>query len=369
MHIDLRQDAKRLRRFVEQRVKEFPLYTRQGPGEDDARIRLIVLGYQFEQAGWAALAFDTRPDAASDGEWQSFIEGNDLPLDPWFKAFDGMLEGRGPLRITLCNGKSKTFDADSDMEDISECFGQVCRSVLQQARKDGAFDKLPLARECHLAVEDHDGFFGWCDEENDFEVAQEAIQKDLLAQARKTPRDKRIQFWIKQCEQLAQGRGPISQLLYSEDFVLEQLSELGEGIVEPLLKFAVKWASEPEFRVEGQHLADAPHSYLLCMIFQSLPDHEFDAPGAERLLQRYLALAAKVPPTRKPGTKQDYYGPAPRWAAHLLHNVYPGYPEPKVRAVDNRLQNAEKFIAGPIVASQPAATHRGTTRGAKKKRG
>ena len=152
MQIDLKKDLPRVLKYVERRAKEFPDYVNAGPGEDEDEIRLITLGFQFDQAGWIALVFDTRPDAELDGEWQSFIEENAEPFDDWFNAFDDMCENDSTLSLIQHDGKRCSFTADSDMEEIAECLGLMCRDALEQARKKGLFKKLPLAADCRLAV-------------------------------------------------------------------------------------------------------------------------------------------------------------------------------------------------------------------------
>ena len=68
MKLDLVKDEKQLRKYILQRIKDFPDYENYGPGEDDAEIQLITLGYYLEQTGYFTLVFDTRPDADCDGQ-------------------------------------------------------------------------------------------------------------------------------------------------------------------------------------------------------------------------------------------------------------------------------------------------------------
>ena len=68
MRIDLKKDFERVVEHIAKRCKDYPVYVNAGPGEDEDAIRLITLGFQFDQAGWIALIFDTRPTAEFDGE-------------------------------------------------------------------------------------------------------------------------------------------------------------------------------------------------------------------------------------------------------------------------------------------------------------
>ena len=91
-----------------------------------------------------------------------------------------MCENDSTLSLIQHDGKRHSFTADSDMEEIAECLGLMCRDALEQARKKGLFKKLPLAADCRLAVEDHDGNYGWIeggseeeDEDEDIDESEE----------------------------------------------------------------------------------------------------------------------------------------------------------------------------------------------------
>ena len=151
MRIDLKKDFERVVKYIEKRCKDYPVYVNAGPGEDEEAIRLITLGFQFDQAGWIALIFDTRPTAEFDGEWQGYIEENEKPFQGWFKAFGDMVENDSILSLTQHNGKRRSFTANTELQDVAKCFGVMCRDALLKARKNGLFKKLPLADDCRLS--------------------------------------------------------------------------------------------------------------------------------------------------------------------------------------------------------------------------
>jgi hypothetical protein len=83
--LDLRKDFADIYRFVAERVGSFDPATNDGPGKGK-RVKRIDFGYQFDQAGWVALVFDTRRDAQPDGRWNAHIPGNWLERPKWRAA-------------------------------------------------------------------------------------------------------------------------------------------------------------------------------------------------------------------------------------------------------------------------------------------
>ena len=161
MNISLDKDLKKIQKHIRQRVRDYPNAVNAGPGEDSDPISLITLGYQFDQAGWIALVFDTRPGAEPDGEWNSYIEENAIHFEHWFDAFCDLEEGGAPIALTLHDGSQKTIEVGFDMADLAACFGKMLRDALIAARDNGEFAKLPLADRCIMSVEEHDGHYGW----------------------------------------------------------------------------------------------------------------------------------------------------------------------------------------------------------------
>ena len=116
--------------------------------------------------GWIALVFDTRPDAESDGHWQSHIKENELPFQHWFDAVDPINEATAfggeadPLVITGHDGKKRTF-MQYDVEEIAQQIGSMLWQTLVDARDKSLFRKLPLAKDCLMGIEEQDGYYGW----------------------------------------------------------------------------------------------------------------------------------------------------------------------------------------------------------------
>lgn len=107
MNVDLRQDFKAIHKHITERVRDYPVYVNAGPGEDDDPISQITCGFQFDQAGWIALVFDTRPKAEPDGEWNAYIEENVVAFDHWYEAFNDLINNGSILTLILPDGKKK----------------------------------------------------------------------------------------------------------------------------------------------------------------------------------------------------------------------------------------------------------------------
>ena len=169
MKIDLRKDYKAISKHVAQRVRDYDKYVNIGPGEDEDPVSQITLGYQFDQAGWVALVFDTRPNAGregEDGEWQKYINETAQDFHHWFEAIDPLLQAYvdevecEPLVIILHTGTKVTVESYDD-EEIAKHIGEMLWQVLVDARESGLFARLPLAKQCLMGVSEHDGNYGW----------------------------------------------------------------------------------------------------------------------------------------------------------------------------------------------------------------
>jgi hypothetical protein len=179
MKIDLRRFIAPIVEQIQRRVSDFDPATNSGPGESGDAIQQIVLGFQFDQAAWVALVFDTRPDAdpVYDGEWQSSIEQNtlDCDVDQWTEAYEEIFENQSKVVFTSVDGSSVKVgpfkDDDDEAEErlatqLAELFGGVCREALMVAQAQELFKSLPLADTACLRVDEHEGQYGWPDYES-----------------------------------------------------------------------------------------------------------------------------------------------------------------------------------------------------------
>ncbi len=359
MRIDLRKDSIVLAKAIADRVKDYPVYINKGPGDDEDPITLITLGYQFDQAGWVALVFDTRPNAGCDGEWQSYIEGNAVMFRGWFKAFDDMLSRRSTLSITLPNGKARLFTADSQIEDVAECFGLMCRSPLEEG-KTGVFKKLPLARKCDLAVEEQGGFFGWTTAKQTDQEKRAIARLKLRHAAKRLSKSRATRYWLGQLERVAR-RAPSSEISDHVDVIrdveqaLDELAAICASTIVPLLGLANRWARASAYQVIADRAQERPIQTVLYMAFQKLAEIGCAGTEAELLIQQYIREAVKVRPVFAKRHRHGLYGVAPWHAARLLHANYQGYPEPRKTNAGNRLINAERFAGNKRITTKGKA--------------
>lgn len=47
MQIDLVRDGRAIWKYIGQRIRNYPIYVNEGPGEDEDPIALITLGFQL----------------------------------------------------------------------------------------------------------------------------------------------------------------------------------------------------------------------------------------------------------------------------------------------------------------------------------
>src|SRR5262245_12074427 len=120
MPVNLHKDFAKITRHLKQRVREYPVYLNQGPGNDEDPISLITLGFDYDQSGGVAFVFDTRPKASPDGKWNSYIEENLFECNHWT---------RWPGKLILVDGSSIKLDGDADPDIVANCFGDMLQQV------------------------------------------------------------------------------------------------------------------------------------------------------------------------------------------------------------------------------------------------
>lgn len=158
MHtLHLAKDCREVLAHLRRRVKDYTVYINPGPGEDEDDITLITLGYCFEQYGWYALVFDTRPEAAIDGEWQEYIEETRVEKQVW--CMDDV------HRVEIKHYDPAWREPKRAISDqyMANLYGQLLKKVLVEANDAGLFQTLPLAAGCVLCIEEFEGRYGWAD--------------------------------------------------------------------------------------------------------------------------------------------------------------------------------------------------------------
>jgi hypothetical protein len=154
VRLDLRRDYADIYAHLADRVRGFDPAGGNVLGPPGP-VRMVEVGYEYAQAGWVVVAFDTRPDAEPDGEWTHLItEENMLDRPHWLQAG----EADGPITVVRLDGTEVELPEDTELDEV---LGEMIKAVLLKARSDGVFAGLPKAAGCELGVECFDGGYGW----------------------------------------------------------------------------------------------------------------------------------------------------------------------------------------------------------------
>ncbi len=163
MKLDLRKDQKTVRKYIEKRIRDYPIYENLGPGNDEDPIRLITLGFYAEQGGYVNLVFDTRPKADVDGEWTLHVdnETNTCPFPKWLDCYTAVCESED-VTITRHDGvKVQITNNEISDEDLNLHFGEMLLATMLELRENSSFGKLPIAKNAFFVIEEFDGRYFW----------------------------------------------------------------------------------------------------------------------------------------------------------------------------------------------------------------
>jgi len=155
MKLDLLRDQCQIQAYVWNRLDNYEPDWDWALGDADRKVSLISTGFSFEQSGWFSMVFDRRPRATSDGEWQSLIGNNYLPMPHWD------LDADYDLDVVHYNPKWKPPKGGFDDESAATLFGETIRDALLFIRQQDGFKFPFLARNCAFFVAEHEGRYGW----------------------------------------------------------------------------------------------------------------------------------------------------------------------------------------------------------------
>lgn len=340
MHLNLQKDAQKITAFLRERVRDYPLYINEGPGKDEDPITQITAGFQFDQAGWLAVVFDTRPNSEVDGEWNSFIEPNAIAFDHWQQVFEEITEHGAAIEVTLPSGAKKKLGPRTDTEAFAKCLGDVIRRVLADFRRSGGFKPLSLAKNLALVVEEHDGNFGWTDrkvfEKDSWDELENSLDRGVPRQSPAA----QIDYWIAVLQRLALGKQPELEWKYLViRNVIERLRPLGEPAIVPLLTFVRSWATKPEWAGDRpeRNFGELPMHTPTISALMRVHDSRCRSAEVESLLHEIMRRSLKVNASRR------LWGIIPAWTARCLHKLFKGYPEPKIHSSTNELINRDEY--------------------------
>jgi hypothetical protein len=353
MKLDLKSDVTALLGYINSRVKDYPIYVNSGPGKDDARITQITLGYQFDQAGWVAMVFDTRPKAKCDGEWNSYIEDTHIEFSHWPKH---AMSGK-KLSITLPDGSTETVATSASEEEIAAIFGEALKDVLVNACTKKVFAVLPIAKTCLLTVEEHDGRWGWTGtfDGNKVQASERsnAWQDEVLKRVSKLSAAQKIDYWIGQLDLIAAGKPcDVPSDILGESFAVDETMKLGKPVAIPVLQLINKWSRFPEFDADHSRAKELPNQITVSLMMK-VQELNVATPAAESSLQEIVRNSLKANAGRK-----KLWGVLPWHAARCLHALFDGYPEAHKDSSTNELLDADMFVKKPTAEALAAATAR-----------
>ena len=153
--LDLRRDFADIYSHLVDRVRGFKPSGGDVLG-DPGPVKMVEVGFEYAQAGWLVVVFDTRPDAEPDGEWTALIEGNELERPKWLAA--GEINIDAPIALVRLDGSEVQLPPGTE---LAEILGEMIKGVVLKARADGVFAGLPKAPGCELGIEHFEGAYGW----------------------------------------------------------------------------------------------------------------------------------------------------------------------------------------------------------------
>lgn len=369
--LDLCADAKTIADYVKRRVQDYPVYINAGPGEDDDKITQITLGYSFDQSGWVALVFDTRPVSEYDGEWQAYIKETCLELPHWAEAIETMCESNLKLAVTLADGSKKTPAPGTEPAAMAAVFGKTLQRIMNQACEEKLFSKLPLAKQCLLAVEEHEGNWGWLGtfDGKRLKTAKPGTQGGD-APSPKAPKlsvEAQVEFWVDLIDRLAAGETcrvtppsgkprTVAPDLDGRQFAIYEAEKLGKVMAVPFLKLACKWADKPEWPGKHEWHPDRqdctntlPHADIISTLLYRADCFGVVNAEIEALLQEILRKSLRANAGRK-----RMWGETPSLACHYLPKWFKKYPRREYDVETNIVANASQFLS----KSPPTPTKR-----------
>ena len=158
--VDLREDAKVLRRELEAAIKSIV-------ASKPTSLSAIEIGYSCDQSGWIFIHPDERSTHERDGQWTTSIEDDKcINFDHWIEAVEASFEGEAFTVIKYDGSKFEVaFDEDESEDQAEDPFvtavGEMILGVLKAAKADGVFSSLTHFGPVQLDIEDFNGGWGW----------------------------------------------------------------------------------------------------------------------------------------------------------------------------------------------------------------
>lgn len=129
MKLNIEKESAKIRSYILNEIEKF---------NKNEKVKLVEVGYQFDQSGLVKVFFDTRVDAEPDGSWTMHLEDNVLDMEHWPDQCEHYEE-----------------------EVLATEIGELIKTVLLELRSEGAFKRLNKYENCELGIEELNGNYGW----------------------------------------------------------------------------------------------------------------------------------------------------------------------------------------------------------------
>lgn len=175
---------------------------------------------------------------------------------------------------------------------------------------------------------------------DDGQEAEGAREAEIEQRALGMPAPDRVAYWIDQLDHLAAGDDcDVKRVGANARYPLDHLAQMGHQVVAPLLRFALRWADQPEWDVDDEEAAEAlPMANVLLLLLWKVQEMGYADREIELLLREFLARSCRA------NAGRALWGTLPVHCADTLHKLFGRYPEPTM-ADNNALVDAERFLA------------------------
>ena len=155
---DLAKDAHEFRDYLRFRIGQYASLAGAPP------VKLLEIGFQFDQGGAIVVHLDCRPHAQTDGTWTLKYSGNTLDRLHWPDITDQVFESS--VTFIQLHGASRTLPDDcsesaSLEQEIASLLGEMLRDSMIAAIASHELDLLPKAPGFRIGIEELNGNYGW----------------------------------------------------------------------------------------------------------------------------------------------------------------------------------------------------------------
>ncbi len=158
MTFDLTNDANEFRNYLCSRISQYANLARALP------VKLLEVGFQFDQGGAIVVHFDCRPNAQTDGTWTMRYQGNTLDRLHWPNLTERVFESS--VTFIKLDGASRTLPNDCSKsanleQEMASLLGEMLRDSMIAAIASHELDLLPKAPGFMIGIEELNGNYGW----------------------------------------------------------------------------------------------------------------------------------------------------------------------------------------------------------------